>query len=526
MLAVVPKLESGSDPFKDAQDEFSEVQSYLTSAKARNMSHSELERELQKRGRELMRRLLQGHLDSRGPGNTNDPVVGADDVERREERDHRRNLNTTFGKVKVERLGYGEAGVDSLHPLDAELNLPAESYSFEVRRCVAEEAAKGSFEEAMKTLRRYTGADVGKHQVEELAVRASRDFDEFYDSRRVGPDVRSSTGSILVVTFDAKGVVMHRNDLREATQAAARRRAQRRAPSFAPRPANDERRDAKRMATVAAIYTVAPFVRTPDEFLVALAPSVRTDAAPPPQRPKPENKRVLASVEKESWEVIEEAILDAEHRDPRHTKTWVALVDGDEIQLDRIEEIRDAYEVPLLIIVDIIHVAQYVWKASRGFHEQGHEREYWVQTRLQRVLQGKAVHVAAGMRRSATLRKLSDERREPVDKCADYLQKYAPSLRYDEYLAAGLPIATGVIEGAVRYLVKDRMELTGARWRLTGAEAVLRLRALRSSGDFDEYWQFHEEREYQRNHAARYKNHKIPRTVQPQERPDLTLIKK
>ena len=318
---------------------------------------------------------------------------------------------------------------------------------------------------------------------------------------------------------------MHRQDLREATKAAAHRRAQRPAGSFVPRPERHERKDAKRMATVAAIYTVAPYVRTPDAFLASLAPTSRTVAAPPPKRPRPENKRVLASVKKDSWEVIEEAILDAEHRDPRHEKTWVGLVDGAETQLERIEEIASAYEVPLVIVLDIIHVAQYVWKASRAFREEQHERDYWVQTRLKRVLEGKAVHVAAGMRRSATLRKLSDSEREPVDKCADYLKKYAAYLRYDEYLAAGLPIATGVIEGAVRHLVKDRMELTGARWRLTGAEAILRLRALRSSGDFDEYWQFHEAQEYKRNHAARYRDGTVPRTNQPQERPNLRLVK-
>ena len=97
-------------------------------------------------------------------------------------------------------------------------------------------------------------------------------------------------------------------------------------------------------------------------------------------------------------------------------------------------------------------------------------------------------------------------RRTPaVDTCADYLQKYAQYLHYDRYLAAGYRrIATGVVEGACRYLVRDRMELTGARWRLVGAEAVLKLRALRASGDFDAYWDFHEAREYERNHAQRY----------------------
>ena len=119
------------------------------------------------------------------------------------------------------------------------------------------------------------------------------------------------------------------------------------------------------------------------------------------------------------------------------------------------------------------------------------------------------------MRRSATLRILGSEYRKPVDVCANYLLTYAPYLKYNHYLAQGFPIATGVIEGACRHLVKDRMEVTGARWSLNGAEAVLCLRALRSSHDFDEYWTFHEAQEYKRNHRSRYAGGIVPPTIKP-----------
>ena len=128
------------------------------------------------------------------------------------------------------------------------------------------------------------------------------------------------------------------------------------------------------------------------------------------------------------------------------------------------------------------------------------------------------------MRRSATRRGLAPEGREAIDRCAHYLLKYARYLRYDEYLALGWPIATGVIEGACRYLVKDRRERTGARWSLKGAEAVLRLRALWASGDFEAYWAFHEKQEYLRNHAARYADGQIvPMRGSP--RPPLKRVK-
>jgi hypothetical protein len=168
------------------------------------------------------------------------------------------------------------------------------------------------------------------------------------------------------------------------------------------------------------------------------------------------------------------------------------------------------HKVHLTIVLDFIHVSEYLWKASLAFFgERQAGREDWVEERLSRILCGNASRVAAGIRRSATRRGLTKYQRDAVDTCANYLLGHTRFLRYHEYLAAGLPIATGVVEGACRHLVADRMDLTGARWSLAGAEAVLRLRALRSSGDFDTYWRFHEQREYERNHASRYQDAKV-----------------
>ena len=132
------------------------------------------------------------------------------------------------------------------------------------------------------------------------------------------------------------------------------------------------------------------------------------------------------------------------------------------------------------------------------------------------ILTGKAGLMAGRMRRSATLKKFTDKQREPVEICATYLKNKAPYLKYDRYLEPGFTIATGIIEGVCRHLVKDRMDITGAKWRLTSAEAVLRLRALRNSNDFDEYWDFHEDCEYKQNHQTLYRDGEVPPTKLPQ----------
>jgi hypothetical protein len=180
-------------------------------------------------------------------------------------------------------------------------------------------------------------------------------------------------------------------------------------------------------------------------------------------------------------------------------------VDGGVQQLKNIQTCIEYYQVAVTLILDFIHVLEYLWKAAFCFHAEGSEEaEAWVAERALQTLKGKASDVAAGMRRSATLRQLSIEERKPVDTCADYLLKYQQMLKYDEYLAAGLPIATGVIEGACRHLIKDRMDITGARWGLQSAEAILKLRSLHSSGDLDEYWNFYKSQTLKHNHASRY----------------------
>jgi hypothetical protein len=262
------------------------------------------------------------------------------------------------------------------------------------------------------------------------------------------------------------------------------------------------------MSTVAAVYTIEPFIRTPEQIVRELAP---VHEAPPP-RPRPEDKRVWASVKHPPETIINQAFEEAERRDPKHSKEWIALVDGNETQLDFLRLAAKDYGVELVIILDLIHVLEYLWKAAWAFHFAGDAAaESWVGERLAEILRGRSSSVAAGMRRGATLRDLSDSQRAPIDDCADYLLKYREFLHYDRYLAKGYPIATGVIEGACRYLVKDRMEKTGARWSLEGAEAVLKLRSLRASGDFDEYWDFHLQQEYKRNHEARYEKGQAPK---------------
>ena len=510
-----PVLSDNISTFYRSDETYGGLKNYLISQEALRMDHSELEKALTTKGQELIRQLLQAHLDLRGPGQAIGEVREADDTLHEQPRPQTRELVTLFGTVTVDRLGYATPGKDSLHPKDAALNLPSDRYSLGIRKRIALEAAKGSFEEAMAEVALATGVQVPKRQAEELTVRAAQDFGAFYQERRETALWRDPGGKILVLTFDGKGVVMRKQDLREAT----RKKAEETTHRLETRLSSGEKRNAKRMATVGAIYTVKAYPRAPEDVLHALA----GDVGPRPaslERPHPENKRVLASLESTPAEVIAEIFDDANLRDPKHGKTWVALVDGNANQIKLIREEAGRRGVSVRIVADFIHVTEYVWRAGTAFHDPGtKELEAWVQSRLLEILNGNGGQVAGGMRRSATLRGLNPEQRKPVDACARYILTLRRAVSYKWFLSEGYPIATGVIEGACRHLVKDRMDVTGARWSLTGAEAILRLRALRSSGDFDEYWAFHEAQEKLRNHAARYKDGIIPEVVVPNPSP-------
>jgi hypothetical protein len=492
--------ESPCTLFEAAREQFESVVGWLGSGDAAQMTHAEVEARLDSDGRELLRQLFQGHLDLRAVREARRPeVTGSDGEARTHVRPGERKLTTVFGPVRVERLRYGGRGVTSLSPADLALNLPQEEYSHGLRRRAAELAATVSFEETVRSIDAHTGGHVPARQTQELVRRAALDFDAFYAAGLAeGPE---DTQDLLVLSLDGKGVAMRPDHLREATRKAAEKRT--RAAREGQGDGADTRRPHKdRMATVAAVYTVAPHVRTADDIMHELRP-VR--AAAQETRPRARAKRVWASVGKDPEVVTREVFDEAERRDPGHRRTWVVVVDGDRNQIRRVRHEARRRGVTIVLVLDFIHVLGYLWKAAWSFFERGDpEAGKWVRERARRVLEGRSSDVAGGIRRSATKRGLSASRRKGADECANYLVAKRKLTHYEHYLPAGLPIASGVIEGACRHLVEDRLGITGARWTVPGAEAVLQLRALRSSGDFDEYWRFHLAQERRRNHDSRY----------------------
>jgi Uncharacterised protein family (UPF0236) len=495
----------GSDRFAGSREQIEAMLSWLEDAESDGLEHSQLEERLQADGRELLRRMLEDKLalrafrEQRLDGVTDSAGVARGAVER----GHERVLSSVFGQVTIGRLAYRRRGRENLYVADGQLNLPRERPSHGVRRLAAVESSKGSFDEAADQVREITGLEISKRQIEELAQAAAVDFDAFYTSqaRPVDAPTTDREDDVLVISCDGKGIVMRSDALRPATAAAA----QRASPKLTTRLSRGEKRNRKRIAEVGAVYEVKPQPRTAQEVLASSAEKTMP-------APKATRKWLTASVVEDAATVVGKLFDEAQRRDPQQQRTWVALVDGNNHQIDRITAEARKREVKVTILIDCVHVLEYLWGACWSFFDEGDPAaERWVHEKALAVLEGKASIVAASIRRKATRQNLDSNDRTGADRCADYLHNKTPYLDYPAALKNGWPIGTGVIEGACRHLVKDRMDRTGARWGLQGAEAVLKLRALRSNGDFDSYWQFHLAHEQQRVHQTRYANSVIPR---------------
>jgi hypothetical protein len=493
----------GEQSFASSRQCFEAILAFLEGEEASGFEHGELEEHLEQRSRELFRRLFQDHLIVRAQREERlFEVIDSGGTPRGStETGHHRALGTVFGEVDVERLAYRRRGHENLHPADALLNLPDEKHSHGLRRWAAIEASRGSFDTAVDAIERATGQHVGKRQVEQLTAKAAVDVDDFYAS--LAPE-RGSRDDVLVLSADGKGIVMRPDSLRPATERAAATAT----PKLGSRLSKGERRYRKRMAEVGAVYDLTPVPRTPRDVLASGHGDV------PPPSPRAKAKWVTASVADEASEVVARVFEEAERRDPDHQRCWVALVDGNKHQIDCIEAQASARKLSVTIVIDLIHVMEYLWGAVWCFFAEGDPAaETWVRDRTLAVLHGTAREVAAGIRRRASTLALSKPKRRKADACANYLTNKATYLDYPTALAAGWPIATGVIEGTCRFLVADRMDITGARWSVEGAEAVLKLRAVRSNGDLEAYWNYHLAHERRRIHESRYASGVIPRAA-------------
>ena len=468
------------------------------------------------RGLELLCGVVQLGLDGQAEREVRlAQVTGADGVPRRRaERGHARTIVTRLGAVVVRRIGYrsGVKGAGSLFPRDAVLNLPPCGYSWQVQRMAEMFCRSGSYEQAHEFVRAATGVSVGKRQLEEIIVAAAADAERFCQDRPRGEGLPAGTGEPepergpgqglppLAISADGKGVAMRPEARRRRTKAPEQR-----VRTFDKRAGTGEKKGHKRMADTGAVFDVVPpeQPRTPEQVM---RPEGGSAGKKPPRA---ENRWYTCDITAGRDVTIGKVFDQADRRDPGHARTWIALVDGDNYQLGLFQAAAAARGITLAILVDFIHVLEYLWKAAWCFHAaRDPAMEDWVIAQGLDILHGRVTEVIARIARLAAEHppEPGSEHAKNIRKTLSYLQNKQAFMDYPRALAEGWPIATGVIEGACRHLVADRMGITGARWGLDGAQAMLWLRAIAASGDTGAYWDYHITQEHQRNHQSRYQD--------------------
>ena len=417
---------------------------------------------------------------------------------------------TMLGPVTVRRIAYRsrEKGVPDLHWRDAVLNLPPCGYSWRLQQLAEMACRAGSFQEAHDLVLAATGVSIGKRQLEEIVARAAADAEEFAAGRPVpgapgtaGPDGEERL-AVLGMSADAKGVSMRPDALRADTA----RKAAKRERKGQKRLGSGQKQAKKRMAETGAVFDSLPPdgpARTPQE--VMLRPP-----GTPPRTPQALNKWYTCGITATCAEVITSVFEEADRRDPERQRDWLALVDGNAHQIECFQAEAARRDKDITILIDFIHVIEYLWKAALAFTPPGDTRatEDQVTAWGLDILAGNSRGVIAGITAAAAADppRPGGEHDKNIRKATHYLQAKEPFLGYPAALAEGWPIATGIIEGACRHIIGDRLGITGARWSLPGAQAMLWMRAIAASSDLPAYWNWHITREHQRNHLSKLRN--------------------
>lgn len=452
----------------------------------------EVERGLWGRLLRLGRECLRQFLDRCGTGDLGEAVTLPNGCEcRRLDGPHPRRYVSIFGAFCLQRAVYGSREGQAIEfvPLDNRLQLPEGVFSYLLQDWDQALCAEQAFGQASATVRRMLGLSQSVDSLEHMNREMAQEVTTFM-LNRPQPE-HEQEGEVAVASADQKGVVMRR----PATDP----------PPKAHRTKGDKA-SRKRMATVAAVYTVDRFPRTAEEVVAALfrdAPESRR------ARPEPQHKEVWASlpqpdepgsgIERAFAWLVGELFLRGRAKD--QAKPLVYLSDGQEALW---EARRQWLPERAVDILDLLHVTPRLWRAAHVFHEEGSpQAEAFVRERLLRVLQGKAAGVIRGLRQMASKRGLAGTKKKALAAVCGYLHANLGRMRYDEYLRAGYPIASGVIEGACRHLVKDRLERAGMHWTVAGAQAMLDVRSLYVSGLWEEYQAYRTARETQRLYPHR-----------------------
>jgi hypothetical protein len=407
---------------------------------------------------------------------------------------HERAYRSVFGDFTLRRTCYGSRAGQKIVfvPLDNRLQLPASDYSYLLQRWDQALGCECAFARIAATLHHMLGINQPVDSLEQGSRQMAEAVESFRATRPLPAPEKE--GAVFVLSADGKGVVMRRGP--DDPKPKAHR-------------GKGDKANKKRMAIVGALYSVDRYPRTAAEVVAALFRDPRTPGQQKDPRPEPVGKHVWARLSQAADGALAEPIdavfgwqkEELDRRNPSLAKEVVCLMDGQEALW---EGKGRHFGAQVMEVLDLLHVTPRLWQAAHLFHPEGSgEAKAFVRERVQRVLQGRSKGVVTGLRRLGSLRSLSGPKEKQLRTICGYLQANEGRMRYDEYLRRGYPVASGVIEGACRHYVKDRLERSGMRWTKVGAQAMLDVRSEYLNGDWAEFQRYRIERETDRLYPHR-----------------------
>lgn len=504
--------------FLKAQQQFQRLCELMREASRKGWRLDEIERRVMPELMRLGLEFLTGHVEGQGTGDAGPEVTHDSRTLHRSAKLHARRYLSIFGEMPVTRYVYAvrEGQKAEYVPLDARLGLPAGENSYVLEEWQQRLCVKDAFGQSVEDLKAILGQGVSVRTAEGMNRSMAEHAEAYRLTQPLPPSAEEA--ELLVVTGDGKGVVMRRplaEELREAHEAAVEPG---REPAAVPPPepvaapedpprlpsaavaaetGQKKRNGKKQMAYVGAVYTIDRFPRTTEQVLNEMARRERSK-----ERPRPQHKRVWAemtrilegeTVSGREW-LFCSLTVECRQRDPQRKKTLICLLDGERSLWD----MQRFWFGRAIGILDIFHVSERVWEVAHCFHKRESEAARQFATHhLRMILDGKVGYVLRNLRRlfEEKQKELGSEKRKTLREAITYFQNNQDHMCYDEYLAAGYPIGSGVAEGACRHLVKDRLELTGMRWERTGAQSMLHLRAIYLNGEWDQFVNYRIEKE-------------------------------
>ena len=458
-----------------------------TAEEARYLDHGEREEVIGQEGRELQRRLLEAAfaLDAAREERPAAPVISAAGIRHGTvEAGHERGVASVFGPVRVTRMACRNRREPNLYPADARWILPGDPYSLGMRALVAFHLAGGGFGQAQEVIEARTGVTIGRAQLTGLAEDLAAWTGGFYEQRARDAEENLPVTDVIMMQGDGKGIAMRPEHRKGGGTDPAH-------PGI------------KKMAEIVAVADFTPAAREPEDIA---APPARRQAHP---GPRARDKWVSASVTESIEDMIAAAYDEADRRDPQRIRQRVFLADGNKQQITAIQAQAEERGLKVPVLIDYIHVSGYIGKAAAALHPGDPAAAgQWADGQLLRVLHGRAEAVAATLASVAAKTRAHPRTRHldltDMDRAVTYLTNNQQHMKYGKALANGWPIATGMIEGACRFVIEDRFGITGARWSPDGADTILKLRAVVVNGDLDDYMRYYKERYRSEHHLARY----------------------